>query len=110
MGLCSQRLRISSKKHKNISGEKKVVLKVEQKYELIRSFEALKELYKYEFDEEENLFQLLTQVAENMFNYNLANEYSADYHIYEQHLLRQSFSEERNKSMTKLLLHKGSLL
>ena len=87
-----------------------MVLKVEQKNELIRSFEALKELYKYEFVEEENLFQLLTQVAENMFNYNLANEYSADYDKYEQHLLRQTFSEERHKNMTKLLLHKGSFL
>ena len=83
---------------------------MEQKNEIIRSFNALKELYKYEFDEEENLFQLLTQVAENMFNYNLANEYSADYEIYEQHLLLQAYSEERTNSLTNLLLHKGSLL
>ncbi|MCE7742838.1 MAG: hypothetical protein GOP50_10325 [Candidatus Heimdallarchaeota archaeon] len=83
---------------------------MEQKNEIIRSFKALKELYKYEFVEEENLFQLLTQVAENMFNYNLASEYSADHHIYEQHLLHQAFSEERNKNMTSLLLHKGSFL
>jgi hypothetical protein len=83
---------------------------VEQKNEIIRSFKALKELYKFEFVEEENLFQLLTQVAENMFNYDLANEYSADYKIYEQHLLQQAISEERSNNYTNLLLHKGSLL
>jgi len=87
-----------------------MVLKVEQRNEILRSFKALKELYKYEFVEEENLFQLLTQVAENMFNYNLANEYSADSHIYEQHLLKEAISKERNNNLTKLLLHKGSFL
>ena len=87
-----------------------MVLRIEQRNEILRSFKALKELYKFEFVEEENLFQVLTQVAENMFNYNLANEYSADHHIYEQHLLHQAFSKERNDNLTNLLLHKGSLL
>ena len=87
-----------------------MVLKIEQKNEILRSFKALKELHNLEFVEEENLFQLLTQVAENMFNYNLANEYSADQHIYDQHILQQEFSEERNQSLTNLLLHKGSLI
>ena len=87
-----------------------MVLKVEHRNEIIRSFKALKELYKFEFVEEENLFQLLTQVAENMFNYNLANEYSADSKIYEQHLLHKAVSEERTQNLTNLLLHKGSLI
>lgn len=87
-----------------------MVLRVEQKNEIIRSFKALKEIYEYEFVEEENLFQLLTQVAENMLNYNLDNEYSADQHIFEQHLLRKKISQERNKHLTSLILHKGSLL
>jgi len=87
-----------------------MVLRVEQRNEILRSFKALKELYKFEFVEEENLFQLLTQVAENMFNYNLANEYSADYKIYEQHLLQEAYSAERRANMKNLLLHKGSLI
>ena len=87
-----------------------MVLKIEQRNEILRSFKALKELYNYEFVEEENLFQLLTQVAENMYNYDLANEYSADYKIYEQHLLHEAYSQERNNNMATLLLHKGSLL
>ncbi len=87
-----------------------MVLRVEQKNEIIRSFKALKEIYEYEFVEEENLFQLLTQVAENMLNYNLDNEYSADHQIYEQHLLQKKISQERTKHLTTLILHKGSLL
>lgn len=87
-----------------------MVLRIEQRNEIIRSFKALKELYNYEFVEEENLFQLLTQVAENMYNYDLGNEYSADYKVYEQHLLQNAYSEERNKNMASLVLHKGSLL
>ena len=87
-----------------------MVLKIEQRNEILRSFKALKELYEFEFVEEENLFQLLSQVAENMFNYDLANEYSADYKIYEQHLLQEAYSKERNNNMTNLLLHKGSLI
>lgn len=87
-----------------------MVLNVEQKNEIIRSFRTLKELYNYEFGEEENLFQLLIQVAENMFNYKLANEYSADTHIYEQHLLRKVIKNERDRSLTDLLLLKGSFL
>ncbi len=88
----------------------KMVLKVEQKNELIRNFNALKELYNYEFVEEESLFQILNQVAENMYNYTLADEYSSDHDKYKNHILRSALKEEHNKSLTKLLLHKGSFL
>ncbi|MCG3257800.1 MAG: hypothetical protein KAU62_16965 [Candidatus Heimdallarchaeota archaeon] len=87
-----------------------MVLKIKQKNELIRKFKALKELYNYEFVEEESLFQILNQVAENMYNYTLANEYSSDHNKYENHILRTALKEEHNKSLSKLLLHKGSFL
>jgi hypothetical protein len=87
-----------------------MVLKVDQKNELIRSFRALKELYDFEFVEEENLFQILTQVAENMYNYDLAHEYSSDHDKYENHLLRTALKQEQDASLSKLLLHKGSFL
>ncbi len=87
-----------------------MVLKIEQKNKLIRNFKALKELFNYEFVEEESLFQILNQVAENMYNYTLADEYSKDHDKYEDHILRTALKNEHNKSLSKLLLHKGSFL
>ena len=87
-----------------------MVLKVDQRNELIRSFRTLKELYNFEIVEEENLFQILTQVAENMYNYNLAHEYSSDHDKYENHLLRTALKNEQDSSLSKLLLYKGSFL
>ena len=87
-----------------------MAIKVEHRVELFNNFNALKELFDYEFLEEENLNHLLEQLAENMYNYNLAKDYSPDYDHYHNHKLREQLNSERNKSLSSLAYHRGSFL
>ena len=86
----------------------KMAVKLEQKNELLKNFNALKALYDLEFVEEENLNNLLNQLAENVYTYNLRNEYP-DMKHYQNYQLRQELENDRNRSLSKLLLHRGSL-
>ncbi len=87
-----------------------MAIKVEHRVELFNNFNALKELFNYEFIEEEDLNHLLEQLAENMYNYNLSKDYSPDYDHYHNHKLREQLSKERNKALSSLALLKGSFL
>ncbi len=87
-----------------------MAIKVEHRVELFNNFNALKELFDYEFVEEEELTHLLEQLAENMYNYNLAKDYSPDYDHYHNHKLREQLNNERNKALSSLALHRGSFL
>ena len=63
-----------------------------------------------EFVEEEDLNHLLEQLAENMYNYNLARDYSPDYDHYHNYKLREQLNIERNKALSSLAYHRGSFL
>jgi len=87
-----------------------MAIKVEHKAELFNNFNALKELFNYEFVEEEDLNHLLEQLAENMYNYNLSKDYSPDYIHYHNHLLRDQLSKERTQALSSLAYLRGSFL
>ncbi|MCG3224083.1 MAG: hypothetical protein H7647_06425 [Candidatus Heimdallarchaeota archaeon] len=86
-----------------------MAVKLEQKNELLKNFNALKALYNLEFVEEENLSDLLDQLAENMYN-NTADLSKAypDMKHYQNYRLKQSLENDRNRSIAKLVLFRGS--
>ena len=84
-----------------------MAVRYEQKNELLKNFNALKALYDLEFVEEENLSNLLNQLAENMYNNDLSKAYP-DMKHYQNYNLRQSVENDRNRSLSKLVLHRGS--
>lgn len=86
-----------------------MAVKLEQKNELLKNFNALKALYNLEFVEEENLSDLLNQLAENMYNNNtdLSKAYP-DMKHYQNYRLKQSLENDRNRSIAKLVLFRGS--
>ncbi|MHA1346605.1 MAG: hypothetical protein ACTSVO_04120 [Candidatus Heimdallarchaeaceae archaeon] len=86
-----------------------MAVKLEQKNELLKNFNALKALYDLEFVEEENLSNLLNQLAENMYNNDLSKAYP-DMKHYQNYRLRQSVENDKNRSIYKLILHRSSLL
>ena len=87
-----------------------MVLRVEHKNELIRNFNALKEISNIEIVEEEELLQLLSQLSETMFNYNLANEYSPDHDHLLNNNIKKSLRNEKDKALSMIILHNGSFL
>lgn len=87
-----------------------MVLRVEHKNELIRNFNALKEINNIEIVEEEELLQLLNQLSETMFNYSLANEYSPDHDHLLNYNVKKSLNNEKDKALSKIILHKGSFI
>ena len=84
-----------------------MAVKLEQKNELLKNFNALKALYNLEFVEEENLNNLLNQLAENIYNNDLSKAYP-DMKYYQNYRLRQSVENDRNRSLSKLVLYRGS--
>ena len=84
-----------------------MAVKFEQKNELLKSFNALKALYDLEFVEEENLSDLLNQLAENMYNYNQNSEFPDNKH-YQNYRLRQSLKNEKAQALAKMVLYRGS--
>jgi len=84
-----------------------MAVKLEQKNELLKNFNALKALYNLEFVEEENLNNLLNQLAENMYNTDLSKAYP-DMKHYQNYRLKQSVENDRNRSISKLVLYRGS--
>jgi uncharacterized protein YpuA (DUF1002 family) len=86
-----------------------MAVKLEQKNELLKNFNALKALYNLEFVEEEKLIDLLNQLAENMYNNNtdLSKVYP-DMKHYQNYRLKQSVENDRNRSLSKLILYRGS--
>jgi hypothetical protein len=51
-----------------------VAASIAEKNELVKQFHAVKELSNYRFVEEENLFELVTQLAENMYEHAVFDE------------------------------------
>ena len=80
-----------------------------QQNELIKSFNALKEMKNIEFVEEENLFTLLTQLSETLYNQEKQKE-SSELQAYKVHKIKQDLKTERNKAIGEIALLRGSFL
>ena len=86
----------------------KVVSKNEYKNELIRSVKNLKEIYHYEFTDEDKLFTLLDQLAETLFECQYDNNKCPGSKILNNHNINESLRKEKDIALSKILYHKGS--
>ena len=82
--------------------------KNEYRNELIRSVKNLKEIYHYEFTDEEKLFTLLDQLAETMFECQYDRYKCPGYKIFQKHNIKKSLMKEKDKALSQILYHKGS--
>ena len=77
-----------------------------EKKDMLKQFDAVKQLFDYKFVEEESLSKLVNQLAENMYEH-VSVEENQDYLNYK--LLKQ-LKKERDQARGLVVLHRGSFL
>ncbi|MCG3215681.1 MAG: hypothetical protein KAS63_03125 [Candidatus Heimdallarchaeota archaeon] len=87
-----------------------MVSKSEYKNELIKSVKTIKAMNNYEFVDEDNLFSLLDQLAEALFESQIDSSENPGQKIFRNHEIRNSLREEKDRALLTLLLHKGSFI
>ncbi|NPD89562.1 MAG: hypothetical protein HGN29_12655 [Asgard group archaeon] len=84
----------------------KLAASIAEKKDIVKQFDAVKQLFNYKFVEEENLSQLVTQLAENMYEH-VSVEENQDYLNYK---LWKQLKKERDRARGLVVLHRGSFL
>jgi hypothetical protein len=79
---------------------------IAEKRDIVKQFDAVKQLFDYKFIEEENLTQLVDQLAENMYEH-VSVEENQDYLNYK---LNKQLKKERDRARGLVVLHRGSFL
>ena len=82
--------------------------KNEYRNELIKSVKNLKEIYHYEFTDEEKLFTLLDQLVETLFECQYDSYKCPGFKIFQNHNIKKSLRKEKDEALSKILYHKGS--
>ncbi len=82
---------------------------IENKNHLLKSYNALKELYRFEFAKEENILKLLNQLSEFIYREEREQKNSKEFQAYRTNILTQEFRRDRDKAISKIALHRGSL-
>ena len=85
-----------------------MTLKNEYKRMLVRSFKNVKTINNVEFAEEEQLFQLLDQLAETLFECNYGENDCPGYKIYQNHKIKEELKKERNQALTLQFMINGT--
>ena len=76
-----------------------MALKTEYKNELIRSFKNIKTIYNIDIENEENVFMLIDQLAETLFECQNNNERCSGYKTYQKYKLKQEIEKDRNDAL-----------
>lgn len=84
----------------------KMAASIAEKKDIVRQFDAVKQLFDYKFLEEESLSKLVDQLAENMYEH-VSVEENQDYLNYK---LNKQLKKERDKARGLVVLHRGSFL
>ncbi|MHA2308704.1 MAG: hypothetical protein ACXABJ_05465 [Candidatus Heimdallarchaeaceae archaeon] len=79
---------------------------IAEKKDIVKQFNAVKQLFNYKFVEEENLTQLVDQLAENMYEH-VSVEENQDYLNYK---LRKQIKKERDQARSLAVLYRGSYI
>ena len=90
----------------NEKGVTKMAASIAEKKDMLKQFDAVKQLFDYKFVEEESLSKLVNQLAENMYEH-VSVEENQDYLNYK--LLKQ-LKKERDQARGLVVLHRGSFL
>ncbi len=84
--------------------------RIEQKDVFIKSFKNLKNLYDYDFIEEEQLSKIINQIAEVLFEGEIKSQNDHSKQIYMNDKIERQLRRERDQAINMIMLHKGSLL
>ncbi len=76
-----------------------MALKTEYKSIFRRSFKNLAELHKYEFEKEEEIFKMIDQIAETIFECQHYENKCPANKIYQDYLIKKDLIKERNKAL-----------
>ena len=76
-----------------------MALKIEYKNIFRRSFKNLAELKQYEFESEEELFKMIDQIAETIFECQNNKNQCYVNKVYQNYLIKQDLANERNKAL-----------
>ena len=82
---------------------------LENNNHLLKSYNTLKELYRFEFVEEENILKLLNQLSEFVYREEREQEKSKEFQAYRTNILTQELRRDRDKANGKIALHRGIL-
>ena len=82
---------------------------LENSNQLLKSYNALKELYRFEFAEEENILKLLNQLSEFVYREERKQKNSKEFQVYRTNFLTQEFQRDRDKAIGKIAMHRGIL-
>jgi len=85
---------------------KKMAASIAEKKDIVKQFNAVKQLFNYKFVEEESLSQLVDQLAENMYEH-VSVEENQDYLNYN---LRKQIKKERDRARSLAVLYRGSFI
>ncbi len=88
----------------------KMSKRIEQKEVFIKSFKNLKNLYNFDFIEEEQLSKIINQIAEVLFEGETKSQNNHSIQIYNNDILERQLRRERDHAINMITLHKGSLL
>ena len=84
--------------------------RIDQKETFIQSFKNLKNLYDYDFIEEEQLSKIINQIAEILFEGEIKSQQRHSMQVYENDKIKRQLRKERDRAVNMFILHKGSLL
>jgi len=86
-----------------------MALTAENRSHLLKSYNALKELYRFDFAEEENILKLLNQLSEFTYREERKNQNSKEFQAYRTNILTGELRRDRDKAIDKITLHRGNL-
>ncbi|MFW9852174.1 MAG: hypothetical protein ACFFDS_04495 [Candidatus Thorarchaeota archaeon] len=82
---------------------------IENKDHLIKSYNTLKELYKYDFAEEQNILKLFNQLTEFNYSEEKKRKNSKEFQAYRTNFLTKDIRRDRDEATNKITLHRGIL-
>ena len=86
-----------------------MISNLENKNHLLKSYNTLKELYRFEFIEEENILNLLNQLSEFAYREEKEQKKSKEHQAYRTNFLTRELRRDRDKATGKIALHRGIL-
>ena len=86
-----------------------MALTTENKNHLLKSYNVLKELYRFEFADEENILKLLNQLSEFVYREEREQKNSKEFQAYRTNILTNELRRDRDKAIGKIALHRGAL-
>lgn len=77
----------------------KMALKSEYKSIFRRTFENLTEIKQYQYEKEEELFNLIDQIAETLFECQEYDTKSPEFQIYQNYIIKNELKKEKEQSL-----------